>query len=737
MKDLPPTCCPLRVAVRAAVAALLALSVAGCYLERVPAREPLPDSFYSGASVPAPAAQSEEGTSEAVQPEAPPAEPMPVAQAADAAEAAEPAEKPDRPPSELLLTAEDILTDEAPAEAPIGPALRFPALEAAGAAEREVTLNFDQVDIRTVIKTVSEITGLNFLLDDAVRGQVTLISPSPVLAGEVYSVLESILASKGYAAVPSENMVKILPLADAVRQPLQSGTGADPEAIPAGDTVMTQLIPLRYVRVEKIADAVTQLASTGAKVMTRPEANSILVIGTASNIRHMVAVIGKLDTPQARRQLAVYRLEHAPAGDLARQIERLLEAGLSEPEQAPRRGPPAARRGAPAEPARREVETTILPDERTNSLIVMAAEPTLETVAKLVEILDVERPRDSGNIRVVYLQHARAETLKASIEAAAAGLVAAEGEADIKPLVAADVPTNSLIITASPSDYAVIADIIDKLDVAQEQVLVEMCIAEASEDATRDLGIEWTTVDPASDNMRGFGFTDFGLRLENAAGTLEGLAVGAFKQDSEGTTKVAAIVKALERDSRVNILSKPLIVTSDNEDADIFVGQDVPFVKQSRVTEADPATPTAIRTFEFKDVGIRLIITPHVSKGGMVLLEIESTFTKIIEPVTGLGAETPTTAKREAKTVVSIMSGATVVIGGLMRDDLVRTTSKVPLLGDVPVIGALFRRTRRTTEKTNLLLFISPHVLTSTQDLAAASARKSAEADLSPERPVE
>jgi len=209
--------------------------------------------------------------------------------------------------------------------------------------------------------------------------------------------------------------------------------------------------------------------------------------------------------------------------------------------------------------------------------------------------------------------------------------------------------------------------------------------------------------------------------------------VGAFKQDSEGDTKIAAIVKALERDSRVNILSKPLIVTSDNEDAEIFVGQDVPFVKQSRVTETDPATPTAIRTFEFKDVGIRLIITPHVSKGGIVVLEIESQFTAIVEPVTGLGQETPTTAKREAKTVVSIMSGATVVIAGLMRDDQVKSTSKVPLLGDLPVIGALFRRTRRTTQKTNLLLFISPHVLTSTEELAAASERKSAEADLSPE----
>ncbi|MFO8009158.1 MAG: type II secretion system secretin GspD [Candidatus Brocadiia bacterium] len=730
MKQLPPSWCPARMALWVAATALLALLAGGCQIERHDAEGDGSGNFL--ATVPA---LVPEPTAEDVPPE--PAEPAPsVPAGAEDAEPPQtaPAPEPVRSPAEVLLTAEETPQDESE-EAPPGTELHFPALEAAGTAEREVTLNFDQVDIKTVVKTVSQITGLNFLLDDAVRGQVTLISPTPVRAKEVYSVLESVLASKGYAAVPSGNMVKVLPLAEAVREPMLSGTGAEPADMPSGDTVMTQLIPLRYVRVEKIRDAVTQLASTGAKVITRPEANSLLVIGTAANIRHMASVIGKLDTPQARRQLAVYRLKHASARDLARQLERLLEAGLPQAEQGG--GQPGRRGGAPAGPTPREVKTTILPDDRTNALIVMAAAPTIETVGKLVETLDVERARDSGNIRVVYLQHARAETLKASIEAAAAGLGSEAGENAVQPRVTADVPTNSLIVTASPSDYSVIADIIEKLDIAQEQVLVEMCIAEASEDATRDLGIEWATVDPPSDNMRGFGYTDFGLRLEDAAGTLEGLAVGAFKQGSEGDTKIAAIVKALERDSRVDILSKPLIVTSDNEDAEIFVGQDVPFVKQSRVTETDPATPTAIRTFEFKDVGIRLIITPHVSTGGIVVLEIESQFTAIVEPVTGLGQETPTTAKREAKTVVSIMSGATVVIGGLMRDDQVKSTSKVPLLGDLPVIGALFRRTRRTTQKTNLLLFISPHVLTSTEELAAASERKSAEADLSPEGPTE
>jgi general secretion pathway protein D len=348
-----------------------------------------------------------------------------------------------------------------------------------------------------------------------------------------------------------------------------------------------------------------------------------------------------------------------------------------------------------------------------------------------VERLDVERPLAAGNVHVVRLQHADAEEMVESLSGALEALAQSAGESRAAPIqVTAQSSTNSLIITASAQDYAIIADIIAKLDIPREQVLVEMTIMEASQEAVEELGIEWASVTPPGRHLRGFGDTDFGLRVEELTGTLEGLSVGAFELGSAGETRIAAILHALERDARVNILSKPHVLTSNNQEARITVAQNVPFVRQTRITETDPATPTAIRTFTYEDVGIEMTITPHLSAGGQVRLEIASSFTQIVESATGLGPETPTTAKREAQTTVSVVSGSTVVIGGLMRDDLIASERKVPLLGDVPLVGALFRRTRETTQKTNLLLFITPHVLTLPEDLADMSARKQVEAGM-------
>jgi general secretion pathway protein D len=282
-----------------------------------------------------------------------------------------------------------------------------------------------------------------------------------------------------------------------------------------------------------------------------------------------------------------------------------------------------------------------------------------------------------------------------------------------------------LIIVASPQDFEVISQIIEKLDIVREQVLVEMLILEVTEEALTEIGVDWATLDDAvANSVRGFGLTNLGPRVSFLNGSLEGLAVGAW-QASGPDVRIGAILQALQKESGVNILSTPHILTSNHRRAKIIVGENRPFVVESRITETnDPITPTVIQSFEYKDVGITLEITPHVSQGGLIRLEVDSEFTKLVEDVTTPSAQTPTTAKRTAQTVVTMGSGDTVVIGGLIRDDTVSVEKKVPLVGDLPLLGVLFRSKRDLAQKTNLLFFITPHVLASQEELRQMTERK-------------
>jgi len=336
---------------------------------------------------------------------------------------------------------------------------------------------------------------------------------------------------------------------------------------------------------------------------------------------------------------------------------------------------------------------------------------------------------------VVYLKNAPARETAESLSKAIVNLrVAGALEAAQPVQVAADEGTNALIITASAQDYEVIAEIIEKLDIVREQVLVEMLIMEVSEDSLTEIGIDWATLDEAvADSVRFFGATNFGPRVDFASGDLEGLAVGTWKGVGSDV-RIGTILHALEKQSGVNILSTPHILTSNHNKAKIIVGENIPYVVESRITETtDFITPTVIKTYDYKDVGISLEITPHISQGGLVRLEIDSEFTKLIEGVTTLSIDTPTTAKRQAQTVVSMNSGSTVVIGGLIRDDKVTVEKKIPLLGDIPLVGGLFKYQRDRLQKTNLLIFITPYVMDSQEDLEQITEEKRKEMEPGPE----
>lgn len=586
--------------------------------------------------------------------------------------------------------------------------LHMPFLLDPGTADKLVSIDFDQVDIRIVVKTISHLTGINFLLDDSARGTVTLISPTRIRVGEVYKVFESILQVKGYAAVPAGKIVKIVPRAEAAKSNMLIRVGNDPELIPIDDSLVTQIIPLRFADVTQITSLLSPLVSTGGHVVTYPQTNTIILTDTSSGVHRIAKILQELDIEGAKDNIEVIRLKYGSARTISDQITQIMQRSRVSPSTR------SVRTVSPKAGAMMK----ILADDRTNSLIVVAKPGDIETVRNLIAMLDVERPLEASNVHVIYLNHAEAKDIEKSLSAVLGKLATRITDKSREPLqITADESTNSLIVVASPQDYKIIENMIEKLDIVREQVLVEFQIIEASDDVLQEIGVDWATLDEAvADSVRGFAFTNLGTRIEAVSGNLEGLGVGVFKKVGD-ETEIGAILKVLEKHSGVNILSTPHILTSNHQEATIVVADNVPYVKQSRVTEFDPATPTAIRTFDFKDVGIDLKVTPHVSQGGFVRLEIDASFTKLIEGATGLSSETPTTAQRKVTTVISIVSGTTVVIGGLIRDDKENVEKKIPLLGDIPLLGALFRVNRDRIQKTNLLLFITPHVLVDKEDL--------------------
>jgi general secretion pathway protein D len=582
--------------------------------------------------------------------------------------------------------------------------VNMPILKNEGMADELISVNFDHVDIRIMLKTIGDITGINFILDDSVQGTVTVMSPTKIRLSEVYRILESILEVKGYAAVPSGNLVKIVPRAKAGRHNLQVRVGSDPDEIPQNDSLITQIIPLKYAQASEVDQIIKPLLDSDAHVAAYPRTNSILITDRSANIHHIARIIQKLDVEGSKEQVTVIRLNYASAQVLSEQITKIMQKNKA------------------AGPNRNShqivTDVKILHDIRTNSLIVVANNQDTEMIEQLALQLDIQRPLEASNVHVVYLKNAQAKEAAESLTSALANLqVAGAIDNTGNVQIAADEGTNALIITASAQDFEVISSIAEKLDIVREQVLVEMLIAEVSEDTLDEIGVDWSTMEEAvTSSVRGFASTNFGTRVDFANGDLEGLSIGAWRETGSGVA-IGAILHALQKKSGLNILSTPHIMTSNHQKAKIIVGENRPFVMESRVTETtDFLTPTVIKTYEYKDVGITLEIVPHISQGGRVRLEILSEFTKFLETVS-VSSETPTTAKRQAETVVSMNSGSTIVIAGLIRDNKVTLDKKVPLLGDIPLLGGLFRYEKDEMEKTNLIMFITPHVLSTQEDL--------------------
>ena len=624
---------------------------------------------------------------------------------------------------------------EAEAEEKKQPGVKMPAGPLADDAL--ITMDFQDVELSTVIKFMGELTGKNFLVSDQVKGKVTIISPRKVTVQEAYKVFESVLEMNGYAAVPTADAIKIIPSGTARQAALETHEGKDADSVKVEEKMITQVIPLEYAPVEELRNLFTPLVSKDGTIIAYKPTNHLIVTERASNIHRLLKIIEQIDVRIVEERITVFPLEFASARNLADKLTQLVSL-----EQRQQAAP-----GRPAAPTTFQRIVRVIPDERTNTLVVLANEADTKEIRQLISSLDREAPKGKSQLHVRYLQNARAEDLAKVLSTIVTARTRAlqrlqtpqQPAAVEETMITADKATNSLVVTASPQEMKDLEEMIQKLDGVRSQVLVEALIAEVSLTRVLQIGVEWRLMDqPVPDSVRGFGGTNFGLIQGVQTGTLQsglllGLAKGFITVGGVQVPNIGALVHALQSDTDANVLSTPHLLTMDNEKAKIIVADNVPIIKQDVTTplvttSATTSSVAVARTFDYKDIGIQLEITPHISTGSLVRLEIAVEVSNILSnDPTNPGFVT--TRKRQATTTVAVESGQMVVIGGLIRDDRTAITSKVPCVGNIPVLGWMFKNFSGTKDKTNLLVFITPYIIRSPEEMDKATAKKKQEAD--------
>ena len=604
----------------------------------------------------------------------------------------------------------------------------------------KITVNFVNADIQSVIKTIGQHTGRNFILDPRVTGTVNIVSDKPVSKDMLYSILLSTLRVQGYAAVEEGGFVKIVPESEAKTS---AGPVGEQAARVPGDRIVTQVFILQNESAVQLVPVLRPLVTANNFIAAYPNNNAIVITDYAENVRRIQRIIQSIDLPTAG-DVQLIRLQNASAIDIAQTLQRVI------PETSPSPTSP----GTPPKAA-------ITVDVRTNSLLIRADNPALMTRIKaLAGSLD-SPGAGGGNIYTVFLRNADAtriaETLRGLLSGSESsrtttttttpgGGAAQQTTASTSPggsaptvapssIIQAYAPTNSIIITASEPMYRSLRTVIDTLDQRRQQVYVEALIVEVSTGRAAEFGVQWNAARNIGNDQSVFGGTNFStttgsniLGIASAPNSIgQGLNVGIIQGEITipGTSiKVAnlqLLARALEGDSGANVLSTPNVLTLDNEEAKIVVGQNVPFITGSYTPTAGTST-NPFQTIERKDIGLTLRVTPQVSEGGGVKLKIFLEVSSVTQDKSLVQSADIITNKRAFEAPVLVDDGQIVVLGGLIQDDRSSTTDKVPFLGDIPYLGALFKYQSRNHKRTNLMIFLRPVVLKDGRGAAALTA---------------
>ena len=620
------------------------------------------------------------------------------------------------------------------------------------ASRAPVTVNFVNADIEGVTRAFAAMLNRSIVVDPRVRGSITVYSEQPQTVAQAWQGYQTALRGLGFAVVESGGLLKVVPEADAK---LQTSVVSVGEVSVKGDQIITQIFPLRFENPNSLVAVLRPLISANNTINANPGNNSLVITDYAENLQRIARIISALDQPSGT-DIEVIALQHAVASDLAPLVQRLAEGGAQIPGQ-----PQAASGGG----------STVLVDTRSNSLIIKAANPARLSVMRAT-IARLDQPSAAvgpgGGLYVVHLKNADAVRLATVVRAAfgaagggdggaggggsgfsrnaganlnqspagggavgganpnatiSGGSTSSAAAVSTGGFIQADPATNSLIITAPEPLYRQVRAMIDQLDTRRAQVYIESMIVEVVDDGSANFGFQWQGLGAIGDtaqvigggtNFTGPGGNIIGSSASDVLGALAGstgLTLGLLRRAGNGIS-LAAIARLLQSQANTNIISTPNLITLDNEEAKIVVGENVPFVTGTFTAVSGGATTNPFQTIERKDVGITLRIKPQIGEGGAVRMTI---FQEQSSVKPGVAAGTinagPSTTKRSIENTVVVDDGEILVLGGLIQDEFTNTNSKVPLLGDIPYVGALFRSESRTRKRTNLMVFLRPTVM--------------------------
>ena len=597
-------------------------------------------------------------------------------------------------------------------------ALTVQAQVAASEDGKSWTVNIRNADIQAFISQIADMTGKNFVVDPRVRARdVTVVSTKALSASEVYELFLSVLQVHGYAAVPSGDIIKIVPNTTAK----QSNLPLVGESESGGEALVTRVIPVENSPVEELVPVLRPLVPQYGHLAAVGSANALIISDHIDNIRRMEAIIASLDNAESE-DVQVIKLEHAFAGDMVKMLESLT------PQTGGRRG------------KTKDGGVTVVADERTNRLIIKGDRITRQRMAQMIRNLDTPASA-TGGVQVVRLSHGDAEALAELLKNFAEGASAAKPGADGKTAAAAmtgdkvsiqaDKSLNALVIRAEPAMMKEIMSVISQLDVRRAQILIEAAIVEVSGDTGKALGFQYVGGSDES-GVGAINFGNAGLTINSIVQALatddpsglalgDGITMGFGEQDSNGDLKWGALIQALSTSTDVNLLSTPSILTLDNQEASIVVGENVPFITGTS-TSTGSGVSNPFQTIQREDVGLSLKVTPHVAGLSTIRLELEQENSQVKDSV-GEAADIVTTTRKLESTVLAD-DGETIALGGLIRDNITKTVRKVPILGDIPLLGILFRSTSNSREKSNLMVFLRPTILPDNERLLSMTRQK-------------
>jgi general secretion pathway protein D len=587
--------------------------------------------------------------------------------------------------------------------------------------EEKITINFNNVDISTFVRFISEKTRKNFLYDERLKGKVTIIAPTKLTTEDAFDLFISVLELKGYNVVFTGSIYKIIPSGTIKQNSMEVSTGIE-RNVRVNETYTVRLIPLNFILARDTLPLLKPLVSRNAYISAFGKGNSLLVLDTILNIEKILNIIRFLDVEPPSYPPQIVYLKYAQAETL---VQILKQHEVDRRSAAPKGAPSLAAKTGPAP----------IPDKRLNALILFGPPEVKEDYKRLIALLDIPPVEGTSRINVYYLENAEASEISKVLEGLTKRAPSKPG-APPTPIsseftgsiaITPDSTTNSLIIMASPEDYQTLSRVIKKLDRRPKQVFVEAMIIEVSINKTLELGSKWRASakkDGRPIVIGGVGTIDTSA-IQNIISGLAGFTIGGVANFitipitlADGSTAnltapgFAALFSLAEFRDVVNVLSTPHILTSNNKEAEIIVGENVPFL--SKIERGATTTNQPIlQSIERKDVGITLRIKPQISEGDYIKLDLYQEISSVSSTTQsgGIQAADIITSKRSAKTSVVVKDKQTIVIGGLIQERNVQNLNKIPLLGDIPILGWLFRFSSKQKQKTNLIIYITPTII--------------------------